>query len=204
VQLSIHKHFRLQKWPKLSIWTLTATARFNKPWSKAQDRRHSVDTHFHDGAGSVSPSFLPIKDGYTSIRCNHYQIAFLLPDLPDHKLLTLHWCGFSRWTRSVSLSFLHIKVVNTVVMYNHSKITSELQDQQDLQSLTLCWRSFSKWGRERVSSFFAYKGLQHFYYVNSLPNCVFITRITWPNIVDALLMIIFTMGLGAFPIVFCV
>jgi len=34
-------------------------------------------------------SSLPIMDGNTSIMCNQYQIAFVLPDLQDQKLLTL-------------------------------------------------------------------------------------------------------------------
>jgi len=66
------------KWLQTNI---QAAARFNKPWSNAQDRRHSIDAHPHDWAGSMTLSFLPIKDGNTSIMCNHYQIAFLLPDL---------------------------------------------------------------------------------------------------------------------------
>jgi len=59
-------------------------------------RRHSIDAHFHDGAGSVSLSFLPIKDGNTSIMCNHYQILFLLHDSQDQKLLTLCSRSLSR------------------------------------------------------------------------------------------------------------
>ena len=105
MQQSVHERFRLQKRPKLSIWTLTATARFNKPWSKAQDCRHSIDAHFHDGAGSVSLSVLPIKDGNTSIMCNNYQITFLLPNLQDQELLTLHRRSFSRWDTECLASF---------------------------------------------------------------------------------------------------
>ena len=81
---------------KLRIWTLTATALFNILWSKAQDRRNSLDAHSHDGAGSVSLSFLLIKDGNTSIMCSHYRIAISSPDLHDHTLLTLHGRSFSK------------------------------------------------------------------------------------------------------------
>jgi len=118
------------------------------------------------------------------------------------------WCSvdghFHDGTRSVSLSFLRIKVVNAVVMYKHYKITSRLPDQQDLTSFPICWRSFSRWGREHVAILFAYKGWQHFHYVNSLPNLIFITRLTWPKIVDSLLTLIFKMGQGAFRFFFCI
>ena len=97
MQLSVDEHFRLQKRSKLSIRTSTAGARFDKPWSKAQDCRHSIDAHFHDGAGSVTLFLLPSQDGNNSIMCNHYQIAFWLTDLQDQKLLTLRWRAFSRW-----------------------------------------------------------------------------------------------------------
>ena len=96
MQLSVHEGFRLQKRSKLSVWTVTATARFYKPWLKAQDRWHSIDSQFHDGAGSVSLSILSIKDGKTSIMCDHNQIVFLLRNLQDWKLLMLHGVWFSR------------------------------------------------------------------------------------------------------------
>jgi len=38
------------------------------------------------------------------------------------------------------------------------------------------------------------KGWQHFHYVYSLPNCVFVTRLTGPNIIDTPLTLIFKMG----------
>jgi len=158
VQLSVHERFRLQKQPKLSIWTLTATARFDIPWIMSHDCWHSIDAHFHDGAGSVSLSFLPMKDGNTSIMCIPYQIVFLLPDLQNQKSLPLCWHYVGDGAGSILLSLLHIKVVNAVVMYNHYKITFELPDYRNLQSLMLCWRSFSRWGRECVAFSFAYKG----------------------------------------------
>ena len=42
-----------------------------------------IDAHFYDGAGSMLRSFLPIKDGNTSIMSNYYQLVFLLPNLHD-------------------------------------------------------------------------------------------------------------------------
>ena len=118
------------------------------------------------------------------------------------------WCSvdahFEDGTRSISLSFLRIKVINTVVMYNHCEITSQLPDEQDLKWWMFCWQSFSRWGRERVASFFAYKGCQQFYYLNSQPNCIFSTRLTWPTIIDAPLTFIFKMGQGVFRFSFCV
>ena len=43
--------------------------------------------------------FSPIKGGNTSIMWTPCQIAFLLPDLHDQKLLTLRRRSFSRWGR---------------------------------------------------------------------------------------------------------
>jgi len=68
----------------------------------------------------------------------------------------------------------------------------------------LCWQSFSRWGRERDAVFFAYKRWQHFHYVYSLPNRVFITRLTSGHIVDALLTLILQMGQRASRFLFCV
>ena len=55
-----------------------------------------------------------------------------------------------------------------------------------------------------VLFFFAYKGWQHFHYVYSLPNHVFISRHTRPEMVHAPLTLVFKMGQGASRFHFCV
>jgi len=57
----------------------------------------SVDTHFQDEAGSASESFLTITAPNASIMYNYDQINFVLPDLHDLILLTLHWRSFCPW-----------------------------------------------------------------------------------------------------------
>jgi len=72
------------------------------------------------------------------------------------------------------------------------------------RSMTLRWRTFPWWGRERVAYFFVYKGWQHSYYVWLLPNCVFSTQLTGPEMIDAPLTLIFKMGQGVSGFLFCI
>ena len=105
---------------------------------------------------------------------------------------------------SVVLTLLAINDANTLIMCIHYQVAFVLPDIQDQKSLTLRWRSFSTWGRERVAFFLPYMGCQNFYYVYSLPKCVFITRLTGPKIVDTLLTLILKMGQGACCILLCI
>ena len=67
-----------------------------------------VDTHFHDGAGSMSLFVLPIKHANTSVMtiCNLWPLR--LPKMQDQKSLTLRWCSFPGSGREcLSPSFDH-------------------------------------------------------------------------------------------------
>jgi len=70
-------------------------------------------------------------------------------------------------------------------MCSHYQNAFLLPYLQDLKSLILRWRSFSRWGRQCGGFSFAYKRWQHFHYVYSLPNPVFISWLTGPKIIDA-------------------
>jgi len=77
---------------RLSVLLLCITTTkllLNYQTNKTYNRCCSVDAHSHDAVESILLSLLPMKDANTSIICNHYQIAFLLSDLLDQKLLTL-------------------------------------------------------------------------------------------------------------------
>jgi len=60
-------------------------------------RWRSVDTHFHNGAVTVSLSVFPIKTANTFILNGRSQISTELPYLQDQKSLTLRWRSFSEW-----------------------------------------------------------------------------------------------------------
>jgi len=59
----------------------------------------SVDTHFQDGAGSMSLLVLPIKHANTSVMTIRNLWPLRLPKMQDQKLLTLCWRSFSGWCR---------------------------------------------------------------------------------------------------------
>jgi len=63
----------------------------------ANNRWHSVDAHFEDGAGSISLSLLPIKavNNRFMTMCNLTPPR--LPMIHDQQSLTLRWCSFSWW-----------------------------------------------------------------------------------------------------------
>jgi len=88
------------------------------------------------------------------------------------------------------LPLLPIKDANTSIVCIHYQLMFLSRNLLDQKLLTLTWRSFSRWVRERFAFSFPYKECQHFHYVYSLPDCVFITQLTAPTIVDAPLTLI--------------
>jgi len=59
----------------------------------------SVDAHFHDGAGRVLLSVLPIKVAKNSVLTDYNLSEGWLPMTHDHKSLTLRWRSLSWWGR---------------------------------------------------------------------------------------------------------
>jgi len=73
----------------------------------------------------------------------------------------------------------------------------------DKQLLILCWRSFLEWCREGVAICIAFNGSQKF-----LSDCLqhiisVITQDAWPQIIDALLSLIFKIGQGRYCNLLC-
>jgi len=64
-----------------------------------KNRWRSIDAHFHDGAGRVLLSVLPIKAAKNSVVANYNLSELWLPRTHDNKSLTFHWRSFSWWGR---------------------------------------------------------------------------------------------------------
>jgi hypothetical protein len=73
-------------------------------WPKIVDapltlRWRSVDAHFHDRAGRVLLSVLPIKAARNSFMTDYNLSEVWFPRTDNQKSLTLHWRSFSWWCR---------------------------------------------------------------------------------------------------------
>jgi len=64
-----------------------------------KNRWCSVDAHFHDGAGRVLQSVLPIKAAKNTSMTDYNLSEVWLPRTHDQKSLTLRWRSFSWWGR---------------------------------------------------------------------------------------------------------
>jgi len=104
---------------------------------------------------------------------------------------------------SVSPWLWLMKAYNTVIMSNDNHITHLLPDLQDIKSLTLCWCSFSGDSWDVFPRVFVHSGGQYVHYTLQLPSLWLITWLTRPQIIDALLMLIFRIRQGVCHILFC-
>jgi len=109
-------------------------------------------------------------------------------------LLTLCWCSFYHVAVSTH-TILPIQAANTSIVVKCRRTAIVLYKMQHTKSLTLCWRSFSDWGCDHVAFSFAHKGCQYVDHGKQLANSFPIDLVTRPNIVDALLTLIFRMRL---------
>ena len=108
--------FCVHRLSMLLLCITTTKLLLNCQTNKTKNCWSSVDAHFQDGAEMVLLSLLPIKGGNTSIMCIHYQMAFLLPDLHDRKLLTLHWrSSCHRRNRNLEPLTLAYNIINGLV-----------------------------------------------------------------------------------------
>jgi len=64
-----------------------------------KNRWRSVDAHFHDRAGRVLLSVLPIKAARNSFMTDYNLSEVWFPRTHDERLLTLRWRSFSWWGR---------------------------------------------------------------------------------------------------------
>jgi len=94
--------------PKLPIHRLCIGATnllCNYRTNKTTNRWCSIDVHPQNGEVTVLLSLLPIKAASTSVIHKSDQITVYLPDLQNHKSLTLCWLSFSGCVRE------HVAVV---------------------------------------------------------------------------------------------
>jgi len=69
------------------------------PRCKTKNRWCSIDTHFQNGAGSVSHIVLHIKAANTSFMNIYNQLPLRLPKVEDQKSSTRRWLSLSGWGR---------------------------------------------------------------------------------------------------------
>jgi len=78
----------LYRLPIPGIWMSTIICQLDYPRCKTKNRRHSIDAHVQNGAGSVSLSLLHIKAAYTSFMNVCIQLLLILPKVQHQKSLT--------------------------------------------------------------------------------------------------------------------
>jgi hypothetical protein len=89
----------LQRQPKIPLWLTTTCQRCDFAERLTKNRWRSEDTHFHDRAGRVLQSVLPIKAAKNSFMTDYNLSEVWFPRTHDQKSLTLYWRSFSRWCR---------------------------------------------------------------------------------------------------------
>jgi hypothetical protein len=199
--------FGLERRPKIPWWLATTYGRFDFPGHMTKNRWLSIDAHFHDGAGRVLLSVLPIKVGKNDCMTDYDLSDVWFPKMHDQKSLTRRWraidAHFHDGAGRVLQSVFPMKAGKNRFMsvYNLSEVW--FPRTQDHQSLRLHWRSFSWWGREGIAIRFAYKGRQKWLYDLLQPIGAVISQDAWPKIIDAPLTLIFMMGQGGHCNLFC-
>jgi len=111
----------------------------------ANNRWHSVETHFQDGAGSVSLSRLTMKAVNTSFMAVCNLLPLRLPRIHEQQSLMLHWRSFSGLGRECgSVWFNHwggqyinnrqrrtkVNILGLPVAYMNATINSESQNAE--------------------------------------------------------------------------
>jgi len=91
--------FCLERKPKIPLWLATTYGRCDFPRRMTKNCLLSVDAHFHDGAGRVLQSVLPIKAGKKHFMTYYNLSEVWFPKMHDQQLLTLRWRSFSWWGR---------------------------------------------------------------------------------------------------------
>jgi len=80
--------------PKIPLWLTTTYRRCDFPGRMTTYRWRSVDADFHDGAGRVLQSALPIKAAKNTFMTNDNLSEVWFPRSHDQNLLMLRWCSF--------------------------------------------------------------------------------------------------------------
>jgi hypothetical protein len=117
-QRAFHILFCLKRKPILCLrlCATSGTADYSRYMTK--NRWRSVDAHFHDLAGSFSPSVLPVKATNTSFMtmCNHSSRR--LPKIRDQESLTLRWHSCS-WSGRERFTFCIACKASQYIVYNY-------------------------------------------------------------------------------------
>jgi len=196
-------YFCLSRWSVvllcvwISVWCIHYQMCKNKNcWS-------SIDAHFQNVTGSMSPSFLPIKTAAIALMDVYNQSKLRLPKM-QHKHSWLSIDSHSQYGAvTMLLALLPKKAANPYVMSNSNPITIQLPYLQHQKSLTLHWPSFSECGRECVGVVFANNGCQCRINRCLQPIGIWITQHSTLNIVDVQFMLTFKMWQGAWGCWFC-
>jgi len=131
-----------------------------------KNRWCSVDAHFHDGAGRVLLSVLPIKAAKHSIVTNYNLSEVWLPWTHGNKSLTLCWRSvdihFHDGAERVLLSVLPIKVAKNSFVTDYNLAEVWFPRMHDQKSLTLRWRSFCHGCIHNMQSLILAQSIIHF------------------------------------------
>jgi len=100
MQQRVLDRFSLEKLSEHSIYTRTDALRSDYPWCKVKNHWHSIDAHYHYGAGNVALFLFPVRAANTLIMHSNDQIASEWPDLQDQKSWKLSWRSYSEWARA--------------------------------------------------------------------------------------------------------
>jgi len=107
-QGAFHFLFCLWRQPIHWLWLCATYRPADYTRHITKHRWRSVDTQFHDGAGSISLSTLPIKTPNTLFMTICNLLPLRLPKIYDQESLALCWCSFSWWGREhFTFSFAH-------------------------------------------------------------------------------------------------
>jgi len=83
--------------PQVPLWLTTTFRRCDFPGRMPKNRWRSVDAHYHDGAGMVLQSVLPIKAANNSFVTEYNLSEVWFRRMHDQKSSTLRWRSFSWW-----------------------------------------------------------------------------------------------------------
>jgi len=142
----------------MPIWQTTTYRRRDFPGRMTENCWRSVDAHFHDGAGRVLQSVLPIKAANDAFKTDYNLSEAWCPRTHTQKSLTLRWRSFSGWGSAGIAICLPIKRANNAFMTDYNLSEAWFPRTHDQRLLTFHWRSFSWWGREGIAICFGYKG----------------------------------------------
>jgi len=110
--------FCQRRQPMMPLWLTTTYRRCDFPVHMTKYRWHSVDAHFHDGAGRVLQSVWPITAANNAFMTDYNISEKWFPRTHDQPSLTLRWRSFSWWGREGIAICFPIKAAKNPFMSN--------------------------------------------------------------------------------------